>query len=269
MPRPRDPTQTCQKTDIPEKSRYVKTPHLELGKVNDTVCTQLTQLWPFSAWPAPSQHPLPRSLVWTESRWQLSLGNSPTTSNSVWQLLATATRPVLSRKGCSIGIGQGHQPDMRLGAVPPGTITEQATPAPSQKGGNQCKTLFSSVVLGPPWHRQVPQPLRQHGQRELREAIERHIYFCPAKHALLQRVTCSQQLKGALSSPVFSVFHYSVSLTIKKNLNWNTCQKENVGDVTPLSLPEVTASRRCVRRGFALLQTRRNLGKGQQFWRLM
>ena len=42
--RPKGPRQTWQKTDILEKSRYVKTPHLELWKVGAIVCTQLASV---------------------------------------------------------------------------------------------------------------------------------------------------------------------------------------------------------------------------------
>lgn len=55
--------------------------------------------------------------VWSgASFWQLSLGNNSTTSNSIWQLLATATQPILPRKGHSIGIRQGHQSGACSGA---------------------------------------------------------------------------------------------------------------------------------------------------------
>lgn len=67
------------------------------------------------------------------SFWQLSLGNSPTTSNSVRQLLATTMRPALPRTSCAIGIGQG-QAGMHLGAVPAGINTERNTSIQPKRG---------------------------------------------------------------------------------------------------------------------------------------
>lgn len=103
------------------------------------------------------------------------------TTSCVWQLPATATQPVLPRKGRSTGIRQGHRSGTCLGA----SLLEQTLSKqlwhPARKREISVK-LCSALLAwpGPPQQRWVSQALSQHGRGAQGSRGDAHLLFSSA-----------------------------------------------------------------------------------------